>query len=189
MDKDQRLSEGRVEAEDRNLDFEESSDDEEVALLLRGRLLMSAICGGQISEMCRKGAQREEWFHMEPLHEAWPKWNQAGRPTVVHEEPRGLEVEATGCMDGLDVEERGAPAPPLSLPRRNMQETGVVTRPRREVDGHGGLRAPGPRLPPKGTRVAPQIFTEARDKDVGSDRRNVPWSPENILARLQRDFG
>ena len=44
----------------------------------------------------------------------------------------------------------------------------------------------------EGTRVALQIFTEAREKDVGSDRRNVPWSPENILidtvARLQRDL-
>ena len=44
----------------------------------------------------------------------------------------------------------------------------------------------------KGTRVAPQIFTEARDKNVVPDRRNVPWSPENVLidtvARLQRDL-
>ena len=40
--------------------------------------------------------------------------------------------------------------------------------------------------------VAPQIFKEARDKDVGPDRRNVSWSPENVLidtvARLQRDL-
>ena len=34
IDKDQRLGEGRVEAEDGKLDFEESSNDEEVALLL-----------------------------------------------------------------------------------------------------------------------------------------------------------
>ena len=67
-------------------------------------------------------------------------------------------------MGDLDVEEHGAPAPPLSLPRRNMQEAGVVTPPRRGVDEHGGLRAPGSRLPPRGTRVAPQIFTEARDR-------------------------
>ena len=56
----------------------------------------------------------------------------------------------------------------------------------------GGLRAPGSRLPPRGTQVAPQIFTETRDRDVGSDRRSVPWSHENILidtvARLQRDL-
>ena len=56
---------------------------------------------------------------------------------MVPEEPRGLEVEATGGMDGLDVEERGAPA-------------GVVTPPRMGVDEHGGLRAPGSRLPPRG---------------------------------------
>ena len=40
--------------------------------------------------------------------------------------------------------------------------------------------------------MAPQIFTEARDKDVGPDRRNVPWPPENVLidtvARLQWDL-
>ena len=33
---------------------------------------------------------------------------------------------------------------------------------------------------------------EARDKDVGLDHRNIPWSPENILidtvARLQQDL-
>ena len=34
MDKDQRLGEGRVEAEDGKLDYEDSSDDEEVMLLL-----------------------------------------------------------------------------------------------------------------------------------------------------------
>ena len=47
-------------------------------------------------------------------------------------------------------------------------------------------------LPPRGTRVAPQIFTEARERDVSSDRQNVPWSPENILidtvAQLQQDL-
>ena len=68
----------------------------------------------------------------------------------------------------------------------------AVTPPRREVNGHGGLRAPGSRLPPRGTRIPPQIFMEARDRDVSSDRRNVPWSPENILintvARLQQDL-
>ena len=58
---------------------------------------------------------------------------------------------------------------------------------RKEANGHGGRRAPESQLPPPGTRVAPQIFT-----DVGSDRRNVAWSPENVLvdtvARLQQDL-
>ena len=73
-----------------------------------------------------------------------------------------------------------------------MQEAEVVTPPRREVNGHGGLRAPESRLPPRGTQVAPQIFTDARVRDVSSDHRNVAWSPENILidtvARLQQDL-
>ena len=42
------------------------------------------------------------------------------------------------------------------------------------------------------TRGHKQIFIEARDKDGGPDRRNVPWSPDNMLidtvARLQRDL-
>ena len=115
-----------------------------------------------------------------------------GRPTSVNEETRGLEAEATGGIDGLDVEERGAPAPQLPPPRRDVQGAGIITPPRRDVDGHGGLRAPGTRLPQRGTLVAPQIFTEARDQDIVADRRNVPWSPENVLidmvARLQQDL-
>ena len=73
------------------------------------------------------GTQREDWFHMEPLHGARPKLNQAGRPQVVPEVPRVLEEEATGGIVGRDVEERGASAPPLPLPRQNMQEAEVVT--------------------------------------------------------------
>ena len=109
---------------------------------------------------------------------------------MVPEEPRVLEVEATGGVVGRDIEERRAPAPPLPLARQNMQEAEVVTPPRREVNGHGGLRAPGFRLLPRGARVTPQIFTEARERDVSLDRRNISWSPENILIdtviRLQQ---
>ena len=43
----------------------------------------------------------------------------------------------------------------------------------------------------KGTQVAPQILY-GRSGNVGPHRRNVPWSPENVLidtvARLQRDL-
>ena len=138
--------------------------------------------------------QQEEWFRMEPLHGARPKWNHPGRPTLVIEEPRGLGAEATGCMDGLEAMEGGmrVPASQLPLPRQDTSGAGVVTPPRIDADGHGGLRAPGTRLSNKGTRVAPQIFTEPRNKDGGPDRRNVPWSPENVLidtvARLQWDL-
>ena len=104
------------------------------------------------------------------------------------EELRGLGAETTGGIDGLEGGMR-VPAPQLPPPR---QGAGVVTSPRRDADRHGGIRAPGTRLLQNGTRVAPQIFTEARDKDGGPDRRNVPWSPDNVLidtvARLQRDL-
>ena len=67
-----------------------------------------------------------------------------------------------------------------------------MTPPRRDADRHGGFRAPETRLPHKGTRVASQVFAEARDRDVVPDRWDVPWSPENVLidtvARLQRDL-
>ena len=36
------------------LDYEDSSDDGEVELLMPGRVLMSAIRRGRISEMCQK---------------------------------------------------------------------------------------------------------------------------------------
>ena len=64
-----------------------------------------------------------------------------------------------------------APAPSLLLHRQNLQEAAGVTSQRREVQGHGGLRAPGSRLPPRGTRVAPQIFTEPRNEHFSSDRQ------------------
>ena len=102
MDKDQRLSEGQVEAEDRKLDFEESLDDEEVTLLLpRKGADERDLRGADIRDVPEaSGTQQEAWVHMEPLHGARPKWNRAGRPTVVHEEPRGLEVEATNRRYG-----------------------------------------------------------------------------------------
>ena len=68
----------------------------------------------------------------------------------------------------------------------------MITPLRKVANGHGGLRAPKSQLPPRGTRVASQIFTDARTREVSSDRRNVIWSPENILvdtvARLQQDL-
>ena len=160
-----------------------------------GRVLMSGIRrggGGGDGYPEASGTQREDWLLMEPLNGARPKWNRAGCPPVVPEKSRVLDAEATGGAVGWDMEERGAPAPLLPLYRQNMQEAEVATPLRREVNGHGGLRAPGSQLPQRGSRVAPQIFTDARARDVSSDRRNVPWSPENILidtvARLQQDL-
>ena len=68
MDKDQRLGEGRVEAEDGKLDYEDSSDDEEVELLLpRKGADERDLPVADIRDVTEaSGTQREDWFHMEP---------------------------------------------------------------------------------------------------------------------------
>ena len=58
--------------------------------------------------------------------------------------------------------------------------------------GPGGRPSPEPQVPPGGARAVPQIFTDVRSKDVGSDRWNDVWSPANVLvdtvARMQQDL-
>ena len=109
IDKDQRLSEGQVVAKDGKLDLEELSDDEEVTIHLPRKgaderdlpgLEIRNVPGAPVT-------QREDWLNVEPLHGARPKWNRVGLPTLVNEETRGLEAEATGGIDGLDTEEHG----------------------------------------------------------------------------------
>ena len=149
IDKEQRLSEGHSEAEEWKLDFEDLTDDEEVALDLHRKGAeerdppgeeIRDLPGATIS--VAPVTQQEEWFQMEPLHGARPKWNRLGRPTSVIEEPRGLGVEATGGIDGLEATEGGmrAPAPQLPPPRQDRPSAGVVTPPRRDADIHRGLR-------------------------------------------------
>ena len=54
LDKDQRVGESRVEAEDGKLNYEDSSDDEEVKLLLHRKGADERDPPGRISEMCRR---------------------------------------------------------------------------------------------------------------------------------------
>ena len=89
------------------------------------------------------------------------------------------------------MEQRGAPTPMLPPEQRILQEEEVRTPPR-EAHGHGGHRVPQPQLPPGGTQVVPQIFSDVRARDVGPDRHSDGWSPGNVLedtvARMQRDM-
>ena len=103
-----------------------------------------------------------------------------------------MDAEATGGIAGRNMEHSGAPTPLLPLDRQIIQEGEVITPWRKVANGHGGLRAPDSQFTQKGTRVAPQIFTDAQTREVGSDRRNVAWSPENItvdtVAWMQQDL-
>ena len=93
---------------------------------------------------------------------------------------RSPGAEATGGMDGSETNGGGrrAPAPKLPPLPTGSTECGGSDTPRRDAD--------------KGTWVASQVLTEARDRDAVPDHRDVPWSPENVLidivARLQRDL-
>ena len=80
-----------------------------------------------------------------------------------------LDLEAPGGVGGRNVEQRRAPTHLLQLERQFLQEAEVITPPRRGAHGPGGRQAPEPQSPPGGTRAVPQIFTDVRTRDVGSD--------------------
>ena len=139
--------------------------------------------------------QRDEWLlRTEPLQGARPKWNKGGgaTPSGTRTDGYGLDIEAAGGVVGRNMEHRGTPTPLMPLDRQNMQEAEGVTPPRKDAHGLGGCLAPESQLHPKVTRVVPQICPDVRTRDVGSDRRNDIWSPENGLVetvgRLQQDL-
>ena len=187
------MDEGRVEAEAEHgeLDYKESSEDEEVKLLSHRKGADEPDPpGADIREVPEASdTQRDEWLlKMEPLQGARPIWNKGGQPPVVPDQTGVVDLEAAGGVAGRKVEQRGALISLLPLDRRTMQETEVSTPPRREVHGQGGRRAPEPQLPPRGTRVVPQILRTSR---LGTSDHDA-WSPENVLvetvARMQQDL-
>ena len=184
-----------MEAEHGILDYRESSDDEEVKLNShRKGAGESDPPGVDIRDMPEvSNTQRDEWLvKTEPLQGARPRWNNDGRPPVVPDQMGVVDIEAAGGAVGRNVEQRGTPTPMLPPEQRIMQEEEVMTPPRREAHGHGIRRAPEHQLPPGRTLIVPQIFTDVRTRDVGPDRRNDAWSPENVLvdtvAQMQRDL-
>ena len=138
------------------LDLEDATDDEEVELNLpREGAGERDPPGKEVRDLPRATAsgapvtQQEEWYRLEPPNGDRLKWNRPGQPLPVIEEPRGQGAEATGSMDGSEMNEGGTRAPPpkLPLPRQDRPGAGIITPPRRDADRHGGLRAPETRLP------------------------------------------
>ena len=97
------MSKGHSDVEDRNLDLDDSKDDEEVELNQpREGAGQRDPPGEEIRDLpgaTASGApvtQQEEWYRMEPPNGARPKWNRPGRPLPVNEGPRGPGADATG---------------------------------------------------------------------------------------------
>ena len=124
--KNQRVDEGRLEAEHGKLDYRDSSDDEEVQLLSHRKGANEPDPpGADIRDVPEASdTQRDEWLlKTEPLQGARPKWNRGGgRPTVVPDQTGVLDIEAAGGVVGRNVEHRGTPTPLLPLDQQIMQE-------------------------------------------------------------------
>ena len=99
MSKNQRVDDGRLEAEHGKLDYRDSTDDEEVRLLpLRKGADELGSPGSDIRDGPHTSdTQRDEWLlKTEPLQGARPKWNIGERPPVITDRTGVLDLEATG---------------------------------------------------------------------------------------------
>ena len=138
-------------------------------------------------------ANHEERYRLESPNGARPKWTRSGRPLPVIEEPSSPGAGATVGADDFERNrgETGVLGPVLPPFRQDQQGAGVTTPTRIDADRRRGPRGLEGRMRGKGARAASHIGAEARDRDVNSDCRNFPCSPENVLvdtvARLQRD--
>ena len=86
-----------MDIKDVELDFEESSENTEVELILpRKGADERGLPWAEIGDVPQAlGTQQDDWSHMGTLLGARPKWNRAGRPSGIIDEPRGLEAEAS----------------------------------------------------------------------------------------------
>ena len=107
MSKDQRVDDGRLEAEHVKLDYRDSTDDETRKLVYfhTGGAWMSLTHRVRISVMGqihRSDTQRDEWLlKTEPFQGARPKWNIGERPPVVDERTGVLDLGDTGGARGV----------------------------------------------------------------------------------------
>ena len=93
------MDEGRLEAEHGELDYRDSSDDEEARLLPhRKGADEPEPPGADIRDGPKTSdTQRDEWLlKTEPLQGARPKWNKGERPPVIPDRTGVLDLEALG---------------------------------------------------------------------------------------------
>ena len=99
MDREQKVNDGRLEADHKRFNYRNFTDDEEVTLLPHKR--DADVPDNPVSEV-RDGpdsldTQREDWLlQMESLHGARPRRNERERPPVIEDRARVLDLEAAG---------------------------------------------------------------------------------------------
>ena len=99
MDREQKVNDGRLEADHRRLDYRKFTDDKEVTLLPHKR--DTDVPDNPVPEV-RDGpdtldTQREDWLlQTEPLHGARPRRNERERPPVIDDRAGVLDLEAAG---------------------------------------------------------------------------------------------
>ena len=194
------MSDGHPDAgagKERVIDFGDLTDDGEVELNLPREDDMERDPPGEdvrdLPGATASGTSvinQEERYRLETPNGARPKWTRPGRPLPIVKEPRSPGAGATVGADDSEMNGVG-----WEFRARCCHRFGRTNRvPECRLLREWMLTdvAPETRLPDKGTRLASHVFAEARDKDVNSDRRDFPWSPENVLvdtvARLQRDL-
>ena len=177
MSRDQRVDDGRLEAEHGKLDYRDSTDDEEVRQLPhRGGVDEPDQPGSDIRYGPNTSdTQRDEWLlKTEPLQGARPKWNIGERPPVVNDRTGALDLEATGGVGGRNVEQHRTPAPLLTLERQILQEAEITTPPRGELTGQGAIRLPSLKYHPEGHE---QCLRYLRTSDQGTSVRTNGMMP------------
>ena len=139
---EQKVTDGRLEADHRRLDKRNFTNDEKCTLLSPKR--DTDVPDNPASDV-RDGpdmldTQGEDWLlQTEPLHGARPRRNQRERPPVIEDRAGALDLQAAGGVGGRGrkIDQHGIQAPLLSLERH------ILRHHRGGGGGGGGVRLPG----------------------------------------------
>ena len=123
---------------------------------------------------------QEERHRLELPNGARLKWFRHGLPLPSIEEPRspGMGTAVNVGGPGMDRVGMGVLAPILPTFQQHRQSAGVVTPTRVDVERNRDFRCPGGRLLGNGTQMDSYSYAVFREKDIRSDRRDLPWSPD-----------
>ena len=129
--------------EERDIDFENLTDDGEVELNLSRDDAMERDPPGEdvwdlpaATASGAAGTNQEKWYWLEPPNGARPKWTRPCQPLPVIEEPRNPGAGATVDVDGPGMNGGGMRVPSPALPplRQDRQSARVATPTRMDAN-------------------------------------------------------